>query len=550
MRQWYEISVNGLKVQTSIPLQVLYRVEIEYIENEHGKCIIKATVDKKNVQMILQSSFCEHKIVVINNDNKILFNGIVERSELEIENCYVVVTILGLSRTVLLDRNLKRRSFQNTNMTYMQIINKIVSNYENINLTWYIAKDKRIEYPIIQYDETDWEFIKRLSSHLNSVVYANDLGEEILFSIGCREGKEREESLFDFLKYGNTDCENKSRRKKKYIEIETYESWNLGDFIYVDGFKYKVYRKFEIFTKGEMIHRYTLGEANFVYVNKLNNKKLKGISLAGIIKKTEKENIYIQLDIDNEETANYKWDWRPENGNLCYCMPEIGVKAWLYFPSEEEKDGLIVHIFPQYKNDIKCNKEFSTLHDKNIGLYMEKIFLGTNKNNTLISLEDKNGTYIKSNKLINLISDQDICITGAKWINKAYYELLIKASNSSIGINRDLNFYALNGVYTKGIEDSRTQLWTDASMQQKKVDHWQISYSALAALPAFNFKRNDDDSVVDMIGCGAIPKIASGKVTFALKDKMEGKKEDKIKFADALQDMELYMKKGGHAILE
>ena len=79
--------------------------------------------------------------------------------------------------------------------------------------------------------------------------------------------------------------------------------------------------------------RHDCGKEHFTYRKRRANERLKGVRLKGTVRRAEMESIYIRLDMDKEEKADYPWPWVPETGNLCYCIPEIGTEVMLYFPA-------------------------------------------------------------------------------------------------------------------------------------------------------------------------------------------------------------------------
>lgn len=300
-----------------------------------------------------------------------------------------------------------------------------------------------------------------------------------------------------------------------------------------------------------MNYKYLLGKDYFIYRKKKANEKLSGTSIKGEVKGTERENVYLQLEIDVEENAEYPWRWAPETGNLCYCMPEKGTKAVLHFASGEEKDGIALHtlrinsessIFSEIQN-----REIHTRHDKRMALYPERLFI-EGKNKTVgIYLNDENGIQFKSSKGLEINAAQGIYINGKKETFSASTDIVCRTNQSNIEINRDINLYAPGGVQTNGKKGDESSIPVSASVE-KKSDYWQISYSAMAAVPSVDFGQIDDDGVVDLMAEASVPKIATGKTTLAMADVMGGIPESEARYSNALHAMELYTVKGGYPL--
>lgn len=69
-----------------------------------------------------------------------------------------------------MDIKRKSRSFQDAALTYREITEKIVKEY-GADLIWNVS-DRQLERPFIQYQETDYQFIKRIASHLKGGIIA------------------------------------------------------------------------------------------------------------------------------------------------------------------------------------------------------------------------------------------------------------------------------------------------------------------------------------------------------------------------------------------
>lgn len=562
MEKKFYVSGNGISLETTVPAHTLLELYIEFKENDHGRGRIEVLILEEYHEKALNSIFCGNKIMVLGKENKVLFVGLIEKVEFQIENKFIKATIYCVSTSVLMDRKKKRRSFQNPQMTYMQVINSIISEYEDSSLIWQTGADRAIKYPLIQYDETDWEFIKRLASHFHTVIYPESQVSDITLYLGCKKGRVQEQIQdrhIEFSRVGIRDNyyteggfeEKKNREEASCLEVTDRDDWNVGDTILWEEFKYIVYRKKIVFSKGEVNYTYLLGTDYFLYRKKRANANLSGCSIKGEVKKTEKENVYLQLEIDEEDNAQFPWSWAPETGNLCYCMPETGTKAVLYFASGDEKDGIALHtlrINPESDifSDIQ-NREIHTLHDKRIALYPERLFVEGKDKAAGIYINDEDGIQFKSLKGIEINAAQGISIGGKKGMFCAPMDIVCRTNQSNIEMNRDINLYAPGGVQTNGKKDDGGSV-PKPTAPRKKTDHWQISYSAMATIPSVDFSQVDDDGVVDLVAEAAIPKIATGKTTLAMSDIMGGIPESKARHSNALHAMELYTVKGGYPL--
>lgn len=565
MRKEYEID-NEILIKMDIPFLNLIQFEICQKENEHVTLKMQVTVKEEDQEEVLHKNWSDTKILVIKKDeeNQPVFQGVIQSLVCKKENRLLLVKISGIGETINLDRKKRKRSFQNRNMTYKQIITEILRNYNGARFVWEFGEDRTIDNPIVQYNETDWEFLKRLCSHFNGVLFADSKSEYINIFLGITNGNNKKTDAAEILRWGIDDsyyqngCYENGIPKKDvfYLELETKENWQIGDFILYENQCYQVYRRYIAFKGGEFIFNYCMGTACICYQKIFYNKVLPGVRLEGVIKKTEEESVYIQLDIDKQESADYPWIWAPETNNLCYCMPETDTKAVLYFPTKREKDGLVIlsAVRNQKNNAYRNNenKEFSTINHKRLGLYQEKIFLESMGGLLKFSMGDATGIQMCSSADISFKANGKVCIEGKNVSVVAPIEVVGRTNKANIEICRDFNFFAPGGVRAIGTGDILEKKQDSSVVRRrdyKKIEHWQASYSAMAAVPAVDFGcMSEPDIAVDIFACGSVPKVAKGSTTIALAEVMDGKEESETSFPKAFQSMENYTVKGGYML--
>lgn len=102
----------------------------------------------------------------------------------------MLLRLSAASETISMDRKKKSRSFQNPDMTYQQILNKIIESYPSLDSNWIRAEEK-IREPILQYEETDWDFLLRLSSHFHTGIVGRRGSGGTMLSLAREKGNER-----------------------------------------------------------------------------------------------------------------------------------------------------------------------------------------------------------------------------------------------------------------------------------------------------------------------------------------------------------------------
>lgn len=559
----YKIGSEQLTIETDIPLLSLRELEIKQAGNEHGSLNICAMVSENKREEILGRDWSGTGIVVSQKEER-LFCGKIAALVCTKENGYLTVQIKGIGATITMDREKRERSFQNPELTYGQVIEEVLKDYGDAAFIWETGEDRKIGVPLIQYEETDWEFLVRLCSHFHNWLTEEAATGKANFYFGMKTGKERNlnnseisEIGLDDIYYRNGCSENGLTRKHAfYLIIKSEENWQIGDSVSYEGQVYRVCQKEAAYRKGEFTFTYRLGGRGLYYQKEKYNSALAGLRLEGTVRRTQEESVYIQLDIDTEEKADYAWDWAPETNNLSYCMPETDTKVTLYFATQEEKSGhAILAAVKNQKNSIYTstqNRELATAYDKKIGLYPDRLFIQGKDNNVTAVMEDCSGIQLHSSHKVSLLADGFVRITGRNVTVSAPLETCCKAKGSNMELCRDINLYAVSGVNTEA-KESPQGTGNDAGFRKKRepVESWRSAYSAIAAIPAIDLTENTGpDMAVDLYTCGCIPKVANGSTTIAMAEVMKGTKESKCSFPKAFLSMQNYMIKGGYALPE
>ena len=170
-----KIEIDGQQILwRDMTLKIDSRIEehtvgkIKYIASLQQINIYDAAIDKdEDIKIIISGRSNISNENGASND-KIFLNGIIDDIKLsEIKTGSLVVEITCISKSVLLDRIPRYRSFQDPSLTYSEIAEEINKNYgANGEKIISVGEDmKEVPRMTIQYNETDWEYLKRLASY-------------------------------------------------------------------------------------------------------------------------------------------------------------------------------------------------------------------------------------------------------------------------------------------------------------------------------------------------------------------------------------------------
>ena len=145
-------------------------VHISQRLNEHGRAVLRVlTAEEEAAGLVEQtdSSLC----VTIRRkgaEGHMLFCGRAEQVYARKEEglYYLYMEFYGHTREW--DLTAKSQSFCHGNDTYEQVCHKVLSEYGAKEIRNEAAGGTKIPGMLLQYEETDWEFLKRLASHFST----------------------------------------------------------------------------------------------------------------------------------------------------------------------------------------------------------------------------------------------------------------------------------------------------------------------------------------------------------------------------------------------
>ena len=162
-----EIDVKDISVH---PFEYVSYKEFKIVKvpNEHATLYVRGFVeDEKQIEPLLNAQG-DTKVTFSNGDD-IYFEGVLANAEIDCQKGEVYELIVkAIGNTVLLDTEKHNRSFQDNGQTYKEIVTDVVSGVGST--ATYNADTKTVENIILQYEETDWAFSKRLASHTQDVL--------------------------------------------------------------------------------------------------------------------------------------------------------------------------------------------------------------------------------------------------------------------------------------------------------------------------------------------------------------------------------------------
>ena len=368
--------------------------------------------------------------------------------EIKEEKGYRIADIQAVSGTILLDQKKSNRVFQKKVQTYMGIASAVTADTDH-SACILPGSDMRTGGTLIQYQETDWRFLKRMASQLGLPLVPDTSYYYPRFYLGLPEGEKRElgeiiscDLCFDGRYYAVSGKCLVDREDFICYDVVTRTSLSLGDRVTYEGRELLVSRKKTELAGGEVIFTYRLAGNSYTWVPWEDNPDYTGMSFVGSIVGTQGEQVEVAFDIDKSAAGGNRYGFAPATGNLMYCMPQKGTKTSLYIGNGDEAQGIATGCIRT--NGSTCEgtgspekKSFRSEHGKGMDLYPQRMGLDGGETGK-ITFEDETGTTIESNGGLVLMAKEGIrleSMTGIAMQGMSDIMALYSEGASSLCVN-------------------------------------------------------------------------------------------------------------------
>ncbi len=389
--------------------------------------------------------------------------------EIKEEGRYRIADVQAVSGTILLDQKKCNRVFQKKAQTYMGIANTITADTEH-SACILPGSDMQTGGTLIQYQETDWNFLKRMASQLGLSLVPDTSYYYPRFYLGLPEGEKRElgeiiscDLCFDGRYYAVSGKCLVDREDFICYDVVTRTSLSLGDRVTYEGRELLVSRKKTELAGGEVIFTYRLAGNSYTWVPWEDNPDYTGMSFVGSIVGTQGEQVEVAFDIDQTAAGGNRYGFAPATGNLMYCMPQKGTKTALYIGNGDEAQGIATGCIRT--NGSTCEgtgspekKSFRSEHGKGMDLYPQRMGLDGGETGK-ITFEDETGTTIESNGGLVLMAKEGIrleSMTGIAMQGMSDIMALYSEGASSLCVNGSVDMLgrrtSLAGIVYQGYD--------------------------------------------------------------------------------------------------
>ena len=181
------MNIGQLQVRSRFSFLTIKNCYIKEKFGEHGKARITGEIKGREARDALTDVRRDKvEIVMVFHEEggrvgeRILFSGMIRQVELKEEGKYTMLTLDAVSHSWKMDIHKRSRSFQNITRTYREIGEEILQDYKGRLLGE--IEDRKLEYPLIQHRETDFQFLKRILSYVGEGIKINSLSRGVFLS--------------------------------------------------------------------------------------------------------------------------------------------------------------------------------------------------------------------------------------------------------------------------------------------------------------------------------------------------------------------------------
>ena len=404
--------------------------------NEHVSLRVGGLVSDEAMDRYVEQAEAGETIQVVVKDGeqaKTLFHGMLTSISVQYVQGVRRLMIEAGSSTLWMDMVKQTRSFQDEQRTYLQLFKQLLGSYSPASLRDEASTGKETGGLLMQYQETDWCFMKRLASHFQAPLIPGSAREGIQLYVGLPEGGEPLE-----LQEHNYEVHNQvqeyQRKVGSGVELMgaqgslayhvTSPKWmELGRRVMFQGKMLHVARVNSQLEQGVLIHSYELRAREGLKVPREYNTALTGVSLFGRILAVAKDKVQVRLHDDESRNEGGRARWFPystvyssPDGTGWYCMPEVGDEVRLYFPDRDEQHAFAASSVDtassnsQKRSDPEI-KSISTKYGKQIVFKPGAVEI-VGGGGLLLRLTDDGGIELNSDKKISLMAQEDIEIVG------------------------------------------------------------------------------------------------------------------------------------------
>ncbi len=394
-----------LTVETELPLKAITELSCLWRLDEHAALRITGIADSRKTDEVIRKDY-QGSMITAAYCGDTLFCGLVEKTEIRAEGRLFRIEITSVSASKMLDVDIHNEMFQDCSVSYKQMIQKLTEQASGKVIC--TIGEEGIRTPRLCYKETVWQYAKRMAGVLGGHLVPDIKTGKPCFWFGLRRGRDVEEHDLIYKEIELRKSAEELLKGRICYRLEGGENYELCDRLRINGRWNMIGEKEARLECGELRFTYTLAEESSFSCPEYRRDDVTGLSLKGVVERTEREHVYVKLDIDQKEGV-YPFPWLPETGNVLYAMPEAGAEIELYFMQGSGPAPIGVRCRDSGGKKREVRK--MTLPNQS-ELTMDRVSLHVSKKSRMDLFDHDIG--LSSDQAIEIIADERLKIEGKR----------------------------------------------------------------------------------------------------------------------------------------
>ncbi len=437
-------------------------IKITRAVNEHAEASVTVQIRDGREEEYLGMLAGETWVRIIGTSGQdgavhtVLFHGIVTDFSFSHDSRGTTMYLALASGTVLMDMEPHFRVFQNENALCASIHEGITGAYPDGRATCTEGGSDRTRGILIQYRETDWEFLKRMAAASGRCLVPDALQKGVRYTVGLPEGTGRDipadhiRTRLDMREYME-----KTRGGMTWLctgdmpelVVTDREICRIGDRMSYQGREYHICRIETAYR--ECLHTYHLRRKEALSPLPVPHGSITGCSFDASVTGVQRDRVQVEIAGDEWNARDGK-AWFPyatvyssPDGTGWYCMPEPGDSVRLHVP-ESEEDSFVMSAVHRETDAARQNpdyKSFKTKYGKEI-LFTPDSILMTNNQGMMVEMNDSEGIMITSDRDIVVEAKENLTISSnsASLLIAAEDRLQVRQGGTSMTLSGDISF--------------------------------------------------------------------------------------------------------------
>lgn len=347
-----EITYQGLRIR--LPMEGMIQAEeftLNASFNDHVSVQVSFLAEEEGLEASIHGIMDGAELIV--EEEGILFRGKITKAEMVGERGLCMLKVTALSHTMDWSFRPVSRSFQNLDASYGQVMEKVLEDQPDAEIMDCVTGGAVIPDFLLQYEESDWEFLCRLASHFHSFLVPDCRSDHGRAYFGIPDDPEEftlEEGAYcevkDMDRYYHAGCSlDLLPQEHMYWTVRSRHALRLAQRVSFRGIRTLVTRVRYETQNGELLRIYDLGREKGTVSVPYKNPNIYGMSIPATVMERSGNCVRVHFHIDPEydPSPGTRYFTYAIESSFIYCMPEVGSQVHIYFPGDDESDAIAVH---------------------------------------------------------------------------------------------------------------------------------------------------------------------------------------------------------------